>query len=218
MLILSELIIPIQSICFVDANIIFYIEKLKDKASFLTVLEQVYESVYIHEEVYNELSIAGQRFVDTKCEMHKWILFKPVQEFQHVYEDYMLMLSEIQSTLVEIDMQRGKEWSAGTGEIASLAAAYLLNAEFICSNDYSIEEVIKRTPLHIYIDGDDSKEPVLIKHHRLVDFCKLVVEGSILPRSIVRKFFQIAHIELKMNNRKKYDERIVEFDQLIPIK
>ncbi|WP_157118665.1 MULTISPECIES: hypothetical protein [unclassified Sporosarcina] len=39
--------LPIPSICFIDANIIFYIEQLKSKDDFQTIIEQVYESVYI---------------------------------------------------------------------------------------------------------------------------------------------------------------------------
>lgn len=207
--------LPIPSICFIDANIIFYIEKLKSKDDFLTIIEQVYESVYIHEEVYKELSIMGRQFVDEKCRANEWVLFKPLQDFQDIYEDYMLMLSKIQSTLIEVDTRKGKGGSAGTGEIASLAAAYLLNAGFICSNDYSIEEVIREVPLHIFIDGDDSQDPVLITHHRLLDFCKLVVDDGILPRKTVRKFFQIAHIELKTDNKRLFDEQMAEFDLLI---
>ncbi|MBE1555513.1 hypothetical protein [Sporosarcina limicola] len=214
---MSNITLPISSICFIDANIIFYIEKLKSKDGFLNIIEQVYESVYIHEEVYKELSSMGQRFVDEKCDAKKWLLFKPVHEFQNFYEDYMFMLSKIQSTLIEVDTKRRKTGSAGTGEIASLAAAYLLNAEFICSNDYSIEEVIREIPLHIFIDGDDSKEPVLITHHRLLDFCRLVVDAGILPRNAVKKFFQIAHIELKSSNRPLFDEQMAEFDQLIQV-
>lgn len=209
--------LPIPSICFIDANIIFYIEKLKSKDDFLTIIEQVYESVYIHEEVYQELSIEGQKFVDEKCQANKWVLFKPLQSFKDTYEDYRLMLSEVQSTLIKVDTRRGKAGSAGTGEVASLAAAYLLNGEFICSNDYSIEEVIREVPLHIFIDGDDSQEPVLITHHRLLDFCKLVVDGGLLPRKTVRKFFHVAHIELKSDNKKLFDEQMAEFDQLIPV-
>lgn len=209
--------LPLPSICFIDANIIFYIEKLKSKADFLNIIEQVYESVYIHEEVYKELSRMGRQFVDEKCQANEWVLFKPLQDFQDTYEDYRLMLSEIQSTLIEVDIRRGKAGSAGTGEIASLAAAYLLNAEFICSNDYSIEEVIQEVPLHIFINGDDSQDPVLITHHRLLDFCKIVVDEEILPRKTVRKFFQIAHLELKTDNKNLFDEKMIEFDQLIPV-
>jgi predicted nucleic acid-binding protein len=111
--------LPIPSICFIDANIIFYIVQLKSKDDFLTIIEQVYESVYIHEEVYNELSSAGQQFVDEKCHANEWVLFKPLQAFKDTHEDYMLMLSKVQSTLIEIDTRRDKAGSAGTGEIAS---------------------------------------------------------------------------------------------------
>lgn len=209
--------LPLPSICFIDANLIFYIEKLKSKDGFYTIIEQVYESVYIHEKVYKEVGSAGQKIIDEKCHANKWVLFKPDQAFQNFYDDYRLIESRIQSTLIEVDARRGKAGSAGIGEIASLAAAYLLNARFICSNDYSIEEVIREVPLHIFIDGDDSQEPVLVTQHRLLDFCKLVVDGGILPRNKVRKFYQIAHIELKTNNRSQYDKQVAEFDQFIPI-
>ncbi|WP_110933550.1 hypothetical protein [Paenibacillus bouchesdurhonensis] len=91
--------------------------------------------VYIHEEVYKELGSAGQQLIDEKCRANKWVLFKPVQAFQNIYEDYRLMESKIQSTLIVVDTRRGKAGSAGIGEITSLATAYLLNARFICSND-----------------------------------------------------------------------------------
>lgn len=212
---MKEVTLPIPSICFIDANIIFYIEKLKDKGEFINILEQVYESVYIHEEVYKELSSSSQRFVDNKCQQQKWIRLNPLQVFKDIYTDYQLMLSKIQDKLIEVDKRRGKEGSAGTGEIASLAAAYLLNAEIICSNDYSLEDVILEVPLHIFIDGDDETNPVFIKHHRLLDFCELVVLGKVLKRKDVRKFFQIAHLELKANKPDQFKLILDEFDERI---
>ena len=213
---MSKVKLPVSSTCFIDANIIYYIEKLKTRDGFRDIIEQVYESVYIHEEVYKELSNSSQKFVDEKCDLGKWYLLKPLQEFQLSMDEYRTVQTSVQKKLFEIDERRGKSGSAGTGEIASLAAAYLLNAEIICSNDYSIEEVIREVPLHIFIDGDDSKDQVLITHHRLLDFCKLVVDGDLLARKEVKKFYQVAYIELKESNRKLYEERIAEFDQAIP--
>lgn len=213
---MSKVTLPISSICFIDANIIFYIEKLKDKGEFINIVEQVYERVYIHEEVYKELSSFSQKFVDEKCSQQKWVLFKPLQAFTDIYSDYQLMLEKIQAKLIDVDSLRGKAGSAGTGEIASLAAAYLLNAEIICSNDYSIEDVIREVPLHIFINGDDSTEPVLITHHRLLDFCKLVVDGGVLSRKYVRKFYQIAYSELKQSQPESFQRILREFDETIP--
>ncbi|PJO44859.1 hypothetical protein [Lysinibacillus xylanilyticus] len=213
---MKEVTLPISSSCFVDANIIFYIDKLKDKADFINVLEKVYESVYIHEEVYKELSSSSQKFVDNKCQDQKWILLNPLQEFKTTYSDYQLMLTKIQEKLIEVDKRRGKEGSVGTGEIASLAAAYMLNAEIICSNDYSLEDVIVEVPLHIFINGNEESDPVYIKHHRLLDFCELVVFGNVLKRSEVRKFYQIAHIELKQKKPEVYKLCLTEFDERIP--
>lgn len=213
---MKEVILPISSTCFVDANIIFYIEKLKDKAGFINILEQVYESVYIHEEVYKELSSSSQKFVDNKCQEQKWTLLNPLKEFKTTYSDYQLMLTKIQEKLIEVDKRRGKEGSVGTGEIASLAAAYMLNAEIICSNDYSLEDVIMEVPLHIFINGDEESEPVFIKHHRLLDFCDLVVSCQVLKRRVVKKFYQIAHLELKEKKPEAYKLILAEFDERIP--
>lgn len=213
---MSKVTLPISSICFIDANIIFYIEKLKDKSEFINIIEQVYECVYIHEEVYKELSLFSQKFVDEKCSQQKWVLFKPLPTFMDIYDDYQLMLGKIQEKLIDIDSSRGKVGSAGAGEIASLAAAYLLNAEIICSNDYSIKDVIREVPLHIFTDGDDSTEPVLITHHRLLDFCKLVVDGGVLSRKYVRKFYQIAYNELKKSHPENFQKILNEFDETIP--
>lgn len=195
----------------------FLLEKLKDKGEFINIIEQVYVDVYIHEEVYKELSPFSQKFVDEKCSEQKWVLFEPLKAFEEIHLDYQIMLEKIQATLIDVDMLRGKEGSAGTGEIASLAAAYLLNAEIICSNDYSIEDVIREVPLQIFINDDDSTEPVLITHHRLLDFCKLVVDGGVLARKDVRKFYQIAHIELKQSQPESFQRILKEFDEAIPV-
>lgn len=213
---MKEVTLPIPSSCFVDANIIFYIDKLKDKSDFINVLEQIYESVYIHEEVYKELDRSSQKFVDNKCQEQKWTLLNPLQEFQTTYSDYLLMLPKIQEKLIEVDKRRGKEGSVGTGEIASLAAAYMLNAEIICSNDYSLEDVIVEVPLHIFINGDEESEPVYIKHHRLIDFCEMMFLGNIIKRSVVRKFYQIAHIDLKKKDPEAYKVILADFDKRIP--
>ena len=213
---MSEMKLPIPSSCFIDANIIFYIEKLKSKGEFINIIEQVYERIYIHEEVYKELSPASQSFVDTKSEEKKWVLLEPLQVFKDIYVDYQQALNKVQAKLIEVDKRRSKEGSAGTGEIASLAAAYLLNAEIICSNDYSIETVIHEVPLHIFKDGDDEQEPIFIKHHRLLDFCELVVKGQALPRKDERKFYQIVNLVLKTTNPDKFKELLADFDERLP--
>ena len=43
-----------------------------------------------------------------------------------------------------------------------------------------------------------------------------MVDGDLLARKEVKKFYQVAYIELKESNRKLYEERIAEFDQAIP--
>ena len=88
------------------------------------------------------------------------------------------------------------------GEIHSLAAAMLLSAGIICSNDFDIREVIEDTP--IYVTVEEEEESILMEQDTLEDFCYFVVSYGIAERSIVRKFFKA----IQPQNLEKLDSRI----------
>lgn len=203
--------------CFVDANIIFYIHDVAAVEEFPNILEKVYNQVFIHREVINELSIDGKKFVQKKMDEGKWIKFEEtlISEIQMI--EYRQLITNISTKLKEIDEARGKVDSMGTGEIYSLAAATVMNAEFICSNDYSVQNVIESLSLQVYPGGDEELEPVLLKQHRFVELCALVCEKEVLKRGQVYKGFKTALRKIKIDNREEYDKLISEFKTMIPV-
>lgn len=202
--------------CFVDANIIFYIHDVEAVEEFPNILEKVYKQVIIHREVINELSSTGKTFAEQKINEGKWIKFDEslLSDTQRI--EYRQLVTQISTVLRTIDEERGKVDSMGTGEIYSLSAATVMNAEFICSNDYSVHEVIESLSLQVYPGGDDELEPKLLIQHRFIELCALVCDKGFLDRSQVYKGFKTALRMIKMENREEYDNLIAEFKMRIP--
>ncbi|MEK4277673.1 hypothetical protein [Paenibacillus sp. FSL R7-0026] len=208
--------LPIAEACFIDANIIFYIHDIKQH-NFPDVIERVYKKVMIHPEVLKELSLSGKAFANDKIRYGKWILFDDSKLTTTEQRMYLNNITDIDEKLDEIDNRRGKEESAGTGEIYSLAAASVINAEYICSNDYSIKDVIQELPLIVYPNGDDEQEPDFIKQHRFLDLCRIICEGNLLERNQVFKCYKTALRLVKLDELDHYNELIKQFHDTIPI-
>lgn len=203
--------------CVIDANIIFYIYDITSVEGFSDILEKVYSQVIIHDKVYEELSLAGKRFTDSKIKAGLWVKFNDSNLTPTQKKEYQQLITDISHQLELIDQRRGKVDSLGIGEIYSLAAATVIHAEFVCSNDYSIQDVINDLSLEIYPNGDDELEPKLLIQHRFIELCALVCEKGILERSQVFKGFKTALRSIKLDNKNAYDKLIAEFQTLIPV-
>lgn len=203
--------------CVIDANIIFYIHDITNVEGFSDIVEKVYSQVIIHDKVYEELSLTGKRFADSKIKAGLWVKFDDSSLTPTQKIEYQQLITDISHQLELIDQRRGKVDSLGTGEIYSLAATTVIHAEFVCSNDYSIQDVINDLSLEIYPGGDDELEPELLVQHRFVELCALVCKKDILERSQVFKGFKTALRSTKLDNRKAYDKLVAEFQALIPV-
>lgn len=135
----------------------------------------------------------------------KWKIFNPDRE-EDVSDDlfsiYEVYLQEVRAAFRALDVkkqlqERPVKNTNDIGEIHSLAAAMLLDAKIICSNDYDIREVIEDTPILVN-NQDDS---VLLEHDTLLDFCHWVVKFDVESRKSVRKFVKVI-----------IPERLNEFD------
>lgn len=202
--------------CVIDANIIYYIHEINKVPGFSDIVEKVYQEVIIHEKVYDELSGSGKKFVDRKIKDRLWIMFDDTNLSHTQKIEYQKLINDISKQLLKIDQQRGKLDSPGIGEIYSLATATVIHATFICSNDYSIKDVISGLSLEIYPDGNDELEPRLLTQHRFVELCASVFEKGILERNQVFKGFKIAMRSTKLTNKDEYDKLVAEFQMLIP--
>lgn len=201
--------------CLIDANIIFYIHDIEKIKGFSDIIEHVYKQVIIHEAVYKELDASGKAFVDGKINASLWEMFDENKLSSTQKVDYKNSFHDIESKLLEIDRKRGKSGRPGIGEINALAAASAIHAEFICSNDYSIQEVIKELRLEIYPGGDDELEPKLLVQHRFLELCATVCDKGILRRSQVLKGFKIAMRKSGVS-KSNLEVLVNEFNELIP--
>lgn len=202
--------------CVIDANIIFYIHDIKRVKGFPDIVENVYDQVIIHDKVYDELLPAGKHFADSKIQAGLWRKFDEASLSSTQKIEYRQLINDIDQKLEQIDQKRGKLDSLGTGEIYSLAAATVIHAEFVCSNDYSIQEVIDELSLEVFPDGNDELEQKPLVQHRFVELCALACKKEILERKQVFKGFKVAMRSTKMENKIEYDKLIKEFQDIVP--
>ncbi|PJO44892.1 hypothetical protein [Lysinibacillus xylanilyticus] len=160
------------------------------------MIDALYDEVYIHKVVYDELLLSEvKQNVDAKLN-DGWILFDPDDEdalSDYRYEIYNQYLVDVKQGFTDLDEKKTREgrplkYTNDLGEMHSLAAAMLLGASIIFSNDYDILEDIKDSELRITVDEAEDSE--LIQHDTLVDFCFYLVVFDIEAKANVRKFLK----------------------------
>lgn len=184
---------------FIDANIINF-AAVYEKNDILDWINRLYEEVYIHISVLNELLLKtvrdkAQKMIDDKI----WVLFDPDNP-ECLSEDsfviYERFANAIKNGFQRLEMKKkleGREVknTSNFGEIESLAAAMVISANFICSNDFDIREVIQDEKLFVSPNEEDT--PQLIKQDTVEDICFLSVQQSISSRKEVRQFFKFVY-------------------------
>lgn len=196
---------------FIDANIIIHAGSFQ-KADGFQWINQLYEKIYIHIEVVKELQVPSiRKKAEEFVASGQWILFDPQEETliptEDLYDLYVIYLAEMREAFHQLDVKKETEGrrlknTNDLGEIHSLAAAMLVSAGLICSNDFDIREVIEDTP--IYVTVEEEEESILMKQDTLEDFCYFVISHEIAERSTVRKFFKA----IQPQNIVKLDRRI----------
>lgn len=197
---------------FIDANIVIHAGSFQ-RVDVFQWINQLYEEIYIHVEVIKELQIPSiRKKAEEFVANGQWILFDPQEETliptEDLYDLYLIYLAEMREAFHQLDIKKEAEGrrlknTNDLGEIHSLAAAMLISAGIICSNDFDIREVIEDTP--IYVTVVEEEESVLMEQDTLEDFCYLVISHEIAERSMVRKFFKA----IQPQNIEKFDRRII---------
>jgi len=197
---------------FIDANIIIH-ANVFERADVFQWINDLYEEIYIHIEVLNELKVPSvKNKVQKFIESGQWKLFDPEEETcittDALYDLYLEYVRDIQEAFRRLDEKKVSQGrplknTNDLGEMHSLAAAMLLSASIICSNDLDIREVIADTPICITIKEEE--ESMLMQQDTLEDLCCFFVSHEIAERSIVRKFLKAMH-----------PERVSNFDLRIP--
>lgn len=179
----------------IDSNILIIASDYK-LINVFQLIDALYDEVYIHKIVYDELLLSEvKQNVDAKLR-DDWELFDPDDEdtlSDDMYEIYNQYFAYVKQGFANLDEKKTSlglplKHTNDLGEMHSLAAAMLLGASIIFSNDYDISEVIKDSQLSITVD--EAKESELIVHDTLVDFCVHLIDYEIETESKVRKFLK----------------------------
>lgn len=195
---------------FIDANIIIHAASFR-QADVFDWLNRLYGRILIHVEVLEELKISSVREkVDVLIAEGRWTLFNPESETSietdALYDLYLVYLQEVRVAFEQLDEKKIREGrplkhTSDLGEIHSLAAARLLSADLICSDDADIREVITNADLRVI---NYKEEEVLIRQHTLIDFCINLRRHDIVKRSEVRKFFK----SVRPRDMNRFDEQM----------
>lgn len=181
---------------FIDANILIHAASYQS-ADVFQWINELYEEIYIHKAVLDELRISSVRQkVEMYIEQGAWYMFDPDDEATlsddlfAIYEGYMHDMRQAFADLNQkkIREDRSLKHTNDLGEMHCLAAAVLLGASIICSNDYDIKEVIEDASVKVTIDEEN--ESIFVEQDTLVDFCYYVIRKEITSRSVARKFLK----------------------------
>lgn len=181
---------------FIDSNILIHATQYQLADVFLWI-DQLYEEIFIYKVVLDELlETAVRSKVLAYIEKGKWCLFDPDDEealSEEMYIIYERHVGDIKHAFRQLDkkkIQQGRQLKGTNdlGEIHCLAAAMLLSASIICSNDYDIKEVIDDATLVISVD--EMADDVLIQQDTLLLFCYYVIYFHIEEISKVRKLLK----------------------------
>lgn len=199
---------------FIDSNILFYAACFQ-KENIFGWITALYEKVYIHQEVLNELLDGKARnLVQELLDSGIWVLFDPENEdclSDEEYEIYLQYLDDVQQGFRNLDhkkrsMGRRIKGTKDIGEMHIIAAALMTSSNLICSNDYDIAEVISDEEFKISFGGDEEQKSELIIQDTLEDFCYYVVLNGIAIRKNSRNFFKIAcHTDTEIRKKAKLE-------------
>lgn len=185
---------------FIDSNMILYAASFK-KDNVFNWINTLYEDIYIHIDVYNEILSSAKAIVDTFIDSKKWTLFDPSDTMvlnlaeQEIYKN---RLSDVKIAFQELNDRRLKagippKSVSNIGEMATITACTMINARVICSNDFDIRDVVTHEDYRVFIDGQD----VPIIQDSAEDFCIACHQQEIAIRKNIRNFYKTTIVESK---------------------
>lgn len=148
---------------FIDSNMIIFAADFQ-QADVFEWINKLYNNVYIHKDVYNELLFPSvKNTVDGLIASGKWLFFDPKSTAslspieQEIYEQ---RLTDVKDAFHRMNLQRiaaGKrpKTVSNLGEIATIAACLMINAGIICSNDFDIRSVVVAEDYRISLEDRD---------------------------------------------------------------
>ncbi|HIZ52466.1 MAG TPA: hypothetical protein IAA20_00790 [Candidatus Enterococcus avicola] len=180
---------------FIDTNILLFMKSF-DKYPVDEWLEALYDTIYVHKDIVEELkSEATRNFIQNKISISKiWKLFNPEDEeflseedyhiYEAIYNQNRIYFNEYQKT-------RKHKATSDLGDIAILSGCQFLKIPLISSHDSDFRAIIGQYDLKIN-DGLEVDEEELISVDSLFEIGDKLIEKEICRRSEYRKFIKVS--------------------------
>lgn len=193
---------------FIDSNMLMFAAEFQ-KADVFEWMDQLYDEIYIHQEVLNELILPSMKSkVETFLSTGRWQLFIPRTHLSNPeFEVYQERLSDVKYAFSQMRLNAIKagelvKSTTDLGEIATLAACMMIGAQIICSNDFDIRKIVEQEDYCIFTDEADL--PII--QDSAEDFCFHCYKNGIANRKDVRKFFGHIFRETPSIRQRKMDQ------------
>lgn len=203
---------------FIDSNMLIFAANFQ-KENVLEWMDNLYENIYIHIEVYNELlTSAIKNTVVSFVTEKQWLLFDPADSScltKVEQEIYRNRLTDVKEAFREMNLTRigeGKRLKtvSNFGEIATITACLMVNARVICSNDFDIRMIAIQEDYRVLIDNQE----VLLVQDSAEDFCVYCYQNEIASRKSIRSFYKSIIFESHQRQFKleQLDKRLAEVE------
>ncbi|MDQ0413023.1 hypothetical protein [Mesobacillus stamsii] len=197
----QNLIPSTKKVVFLDTNILSNIITFKD-IDFSQIISQVYDIIFVQRVVKEEFK-KDQAVVEALINKYpNWFIFDENDEeilSEDLYDQYNIVYKDVKEKLKEMDKRRDIVGHANEGEAHSITAAYLIQGDYICSHDLSIQEAIIELDLSI----ENDEELRLIYQHNLYDLCGIILQNGLAKRSSCRQFVSVFHEDFRKSTNKK---------------
>lgn len=203
---------------FIDSNMLIFAAEFQ-KDNVLKWMDTLYENVFIHIDVYNELLTSSiKHTVSSFIQENQWTLFDPddpsvLTETEQTI--YMSRLSDVKDAFHKMNLNRISEGIqaktvSNIGEIATITACTMINARVICSNDFDIREIVHQEDYRVLINDQD----VLLIQDSAEDFCVSCYQNDIASRKSIRTFYKTIIVESSQRKLKleQLDTRLNEVE------
>lgn len=202
---------------FLDSNMIIYISQFK-KYDVVTWVNSLYNKIYVHVDVLDELILSEPRDLCTKqIEQSNWILFNPENSDilnDDQFEIYNSFYSEIRFDFKNFQLSRDIKQTTDKGDIAILAGCRTLSIAVVSTQDGDFEKVIRDNNYIVNAKEDESGIDTLIQVHDLEELGLLCIINEITTFSKVKKFISAVMPSSKKRLISNLESKIKVYKQI----
>lgn len=189
---------------FIDTNMLIYLAATEKINPFLW-LDQLYEQIYVHVDVLNELTKNAKNIVQQVTEL-KWTVFDPSSEQCLTDEQFIMYeayFDQVRADFKNYQNTRTHKKTQDVADISIITSCLTLGVNLITSNDSDFQEILPKQQYKI-ASGIEEEPDKLLEVHGLLQLGRLLIENEICSRKDYFKFLSAADIKEKQRQNIKH--------------